>query len=115
MYQRPPAAHLDHPLSLTPLRNASPPHLSTAAKDSSPANANQWSTQSCTSSAFDDMMGRDGPNCETEWFDFACVGVDPMGVGRFRNYVFNLGNLKGDWIEPSLESHGVDEKCYRPG
>jgi uncharacterized membrane protein YgcG len=84
----PPPAHYHHHPSLPPKLNSSHPHsLTIEAKDSSPANASATTNIIdpdddklycfCGNINFGEMIGCDGPECETEWFHFACVGIDP--------------------------------------
>lgn len=84
----PPPAHHHHHPSLPPKLNSSHPHsLMIVPKDSSPANASATTNIIdpdddklycfCGNYNFGEMIGCDGPECETEWFHFACVGIDP--------------------------------------
>ena len=83
----PPPVHLLHHPSLPPMLSASHSHSLTITKDSSPANASATTNIIdpdddklycfCGNINFGEMIGCDGPDCETEWFHFACVGIDP--------------------------------------
>ena len=67
--------------------SASHSHSLTITKDSSPANASATTNIIdpnddklyclCGNINFGEMIGCDGPDCETGWFHFACVGIDP--------------------------------------
>jgi hypothetical protein len=83
----PPVHHHLHP-SLLPKLNSPHPHsLLVVSKDSSPANVSATMNIIdpdddklycfCGNYNFGEMIGCDGPECETEWFHFACVGIDP--------------------------------------
>jgi len=83
----PPPAHHHHHPSLLPTLNASHSHPLTIAKDSSPANVSATTNIIdpdddklycfCGNVNFGEMIGCDGPDCETEWFHFAYIGIDP--------------------------------------
>jgi len=83
----PPPVHHHHHPSLPSTLKASHSHPLTIAKDSLPANVSATTNiidpdddklyYFCENVNFGEMIECDGPDCETEWFHFACVGIDP--------------------------------------